>query len=61
MLGIEKRTATNIKVLWDFEGILRFPFRWIKKSFLSFIPLKGTPRFFMDSMQTSHNQDLDIR
>ena len=37
MLGIEKRTATNIKVLWDFEGILRFPFRWIKKSFLSFI------------------------
>ena len=24
MLGIEKRTSTNIKVLWDFEGIMRF-------------------------------------
>ena len=23
MLSIEKRTSTNIKVLWDFEGILR--------------------------------------
>ena len=26
MLGIEVRTATNIKVLWDFEGVMRFAF-----------------------------------
>ena len=24
MLPIEQKTATNLKVLWDFEGILRY-------------------------------------